>query len=230
MTQTSERSLESRSAQSMVVVMGVQAVALFVASGTLHYWQAWLYLGLQLASMTAINRYLLHHDRPLLRRRLAAEEKGESERVQRMFFALLRPLGVALLVVAGLDRRFGWSSVPPVVVAAAAVTLAAGTLIIFFTFRENSHASSVIEVDNGQPVVTTGPYRFVRHPMYSGALLGIVATPLTLGSFWAELLVPPAFALFVVRLLAEERYLAERLPGYVEYLKKTRARLVPGVW
>jgi protein-S-isoprenylcysteine O-methyltransferase Ste14 len=230
MAQTSERSLERRSAQSTAAVMAAQAVTLFLAAGTLHYWQAWLYLGLQLASMTAINRYLLRHDRALLRRRLAADEKGESERVQKVFLALLRPLGLAMLLVAGLDRRFGWSSVPPVVVAMAAAVLAAGTLIIFFTFRENSHTSSVIEVEAGQSVVTTGPYRFVRHPMYSGALLGVAATPLALGSFRAELLVPLAFALFVVRLLAEERFLAERLPGYAEYLKKTRARLVPGVW
>ena len=131
---------------------------------------------------------------------------------------------------AGLDRRFGWSSVSPWIVATACAVFVAGACVVFVVFRANTFTSSIIEVDARQTVIATGPYRVLRHPMYAGALLMGVATPLALGSYWAELLVPPAFALLVVRLLAEERFLSERLEGYKEYLHATRARLIPGVW
>jgi protein-S-isoprenylcysteine O-methyltransferase Ste14 len=230
MTSPGASSLGVRAARSTAQVLVVMALALFAAAGTLRYWQAWIYLGLQATSMTATNAYLLHRAPDLLRRRLAAEEQGESERLHRLFFALLRPLGLATLVVAGLDRRFGWSDVPAPIVAGATLALAAGILVIFLVFRENAHASSIIEVDAQQTVVSTGPYRLVRHPMYAGVLLGAAATPLALGSLRAEIFFPLSCALFVVRLLAEERFLADELPGYTAYMSKTRRRLVPGLW
>jgi protein-S-isoprenylcysteine O-methyltransferase Ste14 len=208
----------------------VQGVVLFGAAGTLRYEQAWSYLAVSFVGSAVTNVYLQRKDRELLRRRLTIEEEGETERVHRVFFALVRLLALALFVVAGLDRRFAWSNVPGSVVAGATLGVAAGLLVIFEVFRANSHASSVIEVGEGQKVVTSGPYRSVRHPMYTGALLGMVATPLALGSYWAEAAFPPLLAVFVVRLLAEERFLANRLPGYAEYLARTPKRLVPGVW
>ena len=97
-------------------------------------------------------------------------------------------------------------------------------------WHENSYTSSIVEVEAGQTVVATGPYRVVRHPMYAGTLLMGLATPLLLGSYWAELLLVPGCALLIVRLLAEERLLAERLPGYLAYMNTARSRLIPGVW
>jgi protein-S-isoprenylcysteine O-methyltransferase Ste14 len=224
------RSLRARVALITTKFLAALAVVLFVSAGTLRFWQAWVYLGLQLAGMAATNLYLLKKDPALLERRLTLDQHGEKEKVQKLVMALFRLFGLATLVVAGLDRRFGWSAVPPAVVAAACAVFAAGTLVVFAVFHENSYTSSIIEVDAGQTVVATGPYRVVRHPMYAGTLLMGLATPLVLGSYWAELLLLPGCVLLSVRLLAEERFLSERLQGYREYLSTTRSRLIPGVW
>jgi protein-S-isoprenylcysteine O-methyltransferase Ste14 len=138
--------------------------------------------------------------------------------------------GAAMLVVAGLDRRFSWSAVPTSIVLVACIVFVAGSVLVFVVFRANTYGSSIIEVQKGQTVVATGPYRTLRHPMYAGMILMGVATPLVLGSLWAALLVPPGWVLLVVRILAEERLLQDRLPGYREYLSATRHRLIPGVW
>jgi protein-S-isoprenylcysteine O-methyltransferase Ste14 len=105
-----------------------------------------------------------------------------------------------------------------------------GLLMVCLVLRENSHASAIIEVTKGQPVISTGPYRLVRHPMYSGALVMCLGIPLALGSAWGLLLCLPLAAVLVWRLVEEEKYLAEHLPGYAEYQTKTRYRLVPGIY
>jgi protein-S-isoprenylcysteine O-methyltransferase Ste14 len=223
-------SLESRLLRSNVREFGVQAVVLFAAAGTFRYWQAWTVLALRIVPYVLANVYMIRHDRELLRRRLAVEEEGEKETVHRVFFALLIVVGVALLVVAGLDRRFGWSEVPlPVELGACAVSTA-GLFLIYRVFRENTYCSSVVELREHQTVISTGPYRLVRHPMYTGGLLGAAALPLALGSYVAAVFVLPVVVLHVVRILAEETFLAARLPGYADYMKTTRKRLVPGVW
>jgi protein-S-isoprenylcysteine O-methyltransferase Ste14 len=223
-------SLERRLLRSNVREFGAQAVILFAAAGTFRYWQAWAVLGLRLVPVVMANVYLIRHDRELLRRRLAIEEEGETETVHKAFFTLIVLLGFALLVVAGLDRRFGWSHVPlPVVLGACAVGTA-GQFLIYRVFRENTYCSSVVELRESQTVVSTGPYRFVRHPMYAGVLLGAGAMPLALGSYVAAVSILPLVALLVVRIRAEERFLSGELPGYAAYMRATHKRLVPGVW
>jgi protein-S-isoprenylcysteine O-methyltransferase Ste14 len=223
-------SLTTRTVRVTASLLAVQGIAVFAAAGTLAYWQGWLYMALQLVSMAATQVYLLKKDPVLLERRLTIEQTGETVPVQRTVIALMRLTGLALLVGAGLDRRFGWSSVPSVAVAAATAVFCAGALIVFWVFRENTYSSSVIEVTSAQTVVASGPYRFVRHPMYAGVLFMGLAAPLILGSYLAELANLPAFALLVVRILAEERFLSEKLDGYAGYLQQTRWRLIPGVW
>jgi protein-S-isoprenylcysteine O-methyltransferase Ste14 len=224
------RSLRTRITLNTAKFLLALAVVLFASAGTLRYWEAWVYLGLQLASMAAINVYLLKRDPALLERRLALDEHGEKEKVQRVVMGLFRLFGLAMLIVAGVDHRLGWSAVPPVLVAAAAAVFAAGVLLVFMVFRENTYTSSVIEVNAGQTVVSTGPYRLVRHPMYAGMLIMGLATPLLLGSYWAALFLLPGWVLLGIRILAEERFLSERLSGYKEYMTATRHRLIPGVW
>jgi protein-S-isoprenylcysteine O-methyltransferase Ste14 len=230
MNKTSTRSLGPLVVKHSVILLVVQVVVLFAAAGTLGYWQAWLYLGVQLVSTTLTNAYLLRRAPELLRRRFAGQEKGETEGVHKVFQALVRLVGLAILVVAGLDRRFGWSAVPPAVVVGAALAFAVSTLLVFLAFRENVYCSSVVEIGAGQTVVGSGPYRFVRHPFYAAGVLGSVATPLALGSLGAEVFLPVACGLFVMRLLAEERFLSGNLPGYTAYMSRTRSRLVPGLW
>ncbi len=228
--QTKTESLERRALRSSLRATLGQALALFLAAGTLDYWQAWLYLGLQALSTAGTNAYLLHTDRALMERRLAFEERGESEPVQKLFFAALFPLLFALLVCAGLDRRFGWSQVPFAWQITGHAAVALGTWLVFIVLRANSYASSVIEVESQQGVVSTGPYRWVRHPMYSGMLLATLGAGVALGSYLAQLFFLPLCALFVVRLRAEELLLAGELPGYESYMRDTRHRLVPGLW
>lgn len=223
-------SLGSRLWRSTARELGIQTLVLLSAAGTLAYWQAWTTMGLRLVPVVVTNLYLVRKDQALLERRLAIEEEGEKEGVHKLFFALIRLFGLAMFCVAGFDRRYGWSAVPLPVVLAGCLGVAAGGFVIFRVFRENTYCSSVVELREGQTVVATGPYRLVRHPMYSGALLGIAAMPLALGSYAAAMFVLPLCAVFVMRIQAEEKFLSVELPGYAAYMRATRRRLVPGVW
>jgi protein-S-isoprenylcysteine O-methyltransferase Ste14 len=171
--------------------------------------------------------YLVRYDPDLLMRRMRTKEK---EQEQRAIIAVTTVLCLAGLVIPGLDFRFGWSAVPVAVVLAADGIVFCGYLIFFLTLRENSYASRIIEVEEGQRVVSTGPYAVVRHPMYLGMILMFLGTPPALGSFWAEIaFVPPAIAI-VFRIRNEEEVLLRELPGYQEYCGKVRYRLVPNLW
>lgn len=139
-------------------------------------------------------------------------------------------LFVILLVVPGFDHRFCWSDVPSFLVILGDIFVALGFLIVFLVFKENSFTSAIIEVNRGQRVISTGPYRIVRHPMYAGALIMCLFTPIALGSYWGLLSVPPMFFVVGWRLLQEEQFLTRRLPGYDEYRTKIRFRLIPLVW
>jgi protein-S-isoprenylcysteine O-methyltransferase Ste14 len=224
------RSLVTRSAIGNTKFLALVALALFASAGTLRFWQAWLYLGLYAAWLTLGGVYLLRTDPALLARRLLQDEEGEKERVQRILVAILRFLGLATLVVAGIDRRLGASALPPSLVLVGGALFVAGAALVLIVFRANTFTSSIIEVAPGQQVVAIGPYRVVRHPMYAGTLLMGIGTPLLLGSCWALLFLPAGWGLLALRILAEERFLASELAGYRAYMDETRARLIPGVW
>jgi protein-S-isoprenylcysteine O-methyltransferase Ste14 len=138
---------------------------------------------------------------------------------------------VLVFLVAGFDRHWRWSPLVRVSIemTADAFVLAAFALI-FFVFRANSFAAATVTVENEQQVIDRGPYSVVRHPMYSGAAVLFVATPIALGSLWA--LVPAVLlcGTLAQRLLDEERYLTAHLPGYREYRQRVRARLIPGIF
>jgi protein-S-isoprenylcysteine O-methyltransferase Ste14 len=137
---------------------------------------------------------------------------------------------IASLVVPALDHRFMWSSVPRFAVIAGDLLTAVGFYLIFLVYKENSFTSATIEIGEDQRVVSTGPYAFVRHPMYAGGLLLFIGSPVALGSYWGLLAFVAALPALVWRLLDEERFLAKNLPGYVEYCAKVRWRLIPGVF
>ncbi len=105
-----------------------------------------------------------------------------------------------------------------------------GFIAVFFVFKENTYTSAIVEVDPDQKVISTGPYRLVRHPMYAGALVMFLFTPVALGSFWGVLGTIPLIVLIIFRLLDEEKFLAEHLSGYKEYCNTTRYRLIPRIW
>lgn len=205
-------------------------MALFGAAGSLAYWHAWIYLLFMFLSSLLTNVYLLRRDPALLRRRLAVEEVGESQPVHKLFMQLLLVFGLGLLVTCGLDRRFGWTPVPLGLSALGFGVFAAGTLLVFLTFRANTFGASVVTVEAEQRVISTGPYALVRHPMYTGMLLGTLGVPLCLGSYLGEAFFLPVCALFVVRLRAEEDFLRGALPDYGDYLQRIPYRLIPKVW
>jgi len=203
------------------------AVMFFVPAGTLDYWQAWVYLAILMVPVAFVVAYFLKNDPEFLVRRLKFKEKQAK---QRLVIRLSSLVFIVAFLLPGLDRRFGWSSVPAELVLAADAVVFLSYLFIFLVFRENSFAGRTIEVVKGQKVVSTGPYSLIRHPMYLGFILMYAATPIALGSYWALpvfLLVVP---LIVLRIQNEEDVLERGLPGYAEYCKKTRYRLVPFIW
>lgn len=200
-----------------------------LAAGTVRFSEAWACAGTHLLGMLLANAYFLRKDPALIERRLAMT-RAESDLGQRRIKALLALVATAMLLLVGVDRRFGWSHVPPAIVGAAYVAIAGGTFVVFLAMRENSYLSANIEIDSGQTVIDTGLYRAARHPMYAGYTLIGLATPLALASGWTEVLFAPALAILIARLLREERFLAAQLPGYAAYMRRTRYRLVPHVW
>ena len=215
---------------ALVVLAAVMALLLFMAAGTMSYWRAWVYLGIFFGASALTTLFLIRRDRALLERRMRGGPTAEKRPVERIIMVFTSIGFVALLVVPALDYRFQWSNVPLWVVVAGDVLVVVGFYFIFLVYRENTFTSATIEVAPGQTVISTGPYAVVRHPMYASALLYLGGTPLALGSYWG--LVPFAALLpfLMWRLFDEEKFLSETLPGYVEYQRKVRHRLVPGIW
>ncbi len=199
----------------------------FVPAGTLDYWQAWAYLAVVFIPAAFVVAYFLKNDPEFLVRRLKFREKQAK---QQLVIKLSSIVFIVGFLLPGIDRRFGWSSVPAELVLAADAVVFLSYLFIFLVFRENSFAGRTIEVVKEQKVISTGPYSVIRHPMYLGVIFMYSATPLALGSYLALpvfLLVIPILAL---RIRNEEDVLRRGLPGYSDYCKKTRYRLIPFVW
>jgi len=213
-----------------LVTLAILLVCLFIPAGTLNYWQAWVFVIVFGASAQALGIYFLIHDRKLIERRMNIGPVAEQRPAQKLISALFMLGFVGFVVLPALDHRFGWSPVAPVVSVIADAIIVLCFVLFFSVMKSNSYAASTIQVEEGQPVVSTGPYAYVRHPMYSGALLFIAAIPLALGSWWGVLLVVPFFPVLVWRILDEENFLQKNLPGYAEYGRRVRYRLVPWVW
>jgi len=199
----------------------------FLPAGTLDYWQAWAYMGVVLIPMLFVLVYLLRRDPELLARRLQMRER---ERTQKGIIGLSMIFLLAAFVLPGLDRRWGWSVMPWWVAVAADLLVLLGYAMIFRVFRENAYTSRTVQVEQGQQVISTGPYAIVRHPMYVGVVVFYLASPIALGSWWAFIPAAVILPILVVRILNEEQILERDLPGYKEYKLKTRYRLLPGIW
>lgn len=205
-------------------------LVLFLPAWSITYWEAWVYLALYSGVGLWMTFYFLEHDPALIERRLAVGPRAEKEPGQKIIQGVAAVLVFSLYAVAGFDHHFHWSQVSRAWVVAGDVGVLAGMWIVFVVFRENSFAAATIRVDRGQRVISTGPYRWVRHPMYTGSLVGFFAAAPALGSWWA--LIPAGLlgVALVVRLIDEERFLLKNLAGYEEYRRKVRWRLVPYGW
>ncbi len=214
----------------LVAVALVMGALIFAAAGDFRFWQAWAFLAVFFGASALVTQYLIVNDLALLERRIKGGPTEETEPTQRLIMAFMSIGFVALIVVPGLDHRFGWSQAPVIVALSGDALIAVGFFVVFLVFRQNSFASSTIRVAEGQALVSTGPYAIVRHPMYAGALIYLVGTPLALGSYWGLAVLALMVPILIWRLVDEERVLEQRLPGYSEYKREVRYRLLPGVF
>ncbi|WP_326545714.1 isoprenylcysteine carboxylmethyltransferase family protein [Mycolicibacterium sp. ND9-15] len=206
------------------------AAALFLPAGTLDYWHAWVFIGVFLLGTMGPSIYLAVNRPEALRRRMKVGPFAETRPVQKVAITGTVLVVVAVLVTSALDHRFGWSTVPTAVVLLGDVLVWTGLTAAQFVVIQNSYAAATITVESEQPLVSTGLYGVVRHPMYAGTLMMMIGTPLALDSYWGLVAVLPALLILAVRIADEEKMLRQQLAGYREYMQKVRFRLVPYVW
>ena len=200
---------------------------LFLPAGTLAYRNGWLLIGLLFVPMLIAGFVMFFRFPALLEKRLDAKEKQATQKGVLAFSGLMF---VAGFVVAGLDFRFGWSDMPAWVVMAASVLFLAAYALYAEVMRENAYLSRTIKVEQGQTVVDTGLYGIVRHPMYAVTILLFLMMPLVLGSWYALIAFGFYPAIMALRLTDEEKLLTKELPGYAEYKKKVKYRIIPFIW
>ncbi len=210
--------------------LGFFVALIFLTAGSWDYWQGWVFLALFAASTTGFTLYLAIFDKPLLERRLKAGPWHEQKRSQQVIVSLVFVAFFAFLILPILDYRYGLSRVPAWVSVVGNAIIVVAFLAIFRVVRVNSWAASNVRVEADQRVIDTGPYVYVRHPMYAAAIWLFVGIPLALGSWWSLALLVPFLPVLMWRLLDEEKLLARELRGYTEYMRRVRYRLIPHVW
>jgi protein-S-isoprenylcysteine O-methyltransferase Ste14 len=220
-------SLKSKLALRFLIGVPAIGALIFIPAGSFKFWQGWAYLVVWFVPTIFAFGYFYKHDPQLIERRLRRKEKVREQKLIMKFGFVIWLIGFLL---PGLDHRFGWSHSPLWLMILAQAFILGGLLMIFWTLKTNSFAAATIQVEPDQKVISSGPYRIVRHPMYLGASVMLLFAPLALGSYFAL----PVFALFipiiVLRLLNEEKVLRQQLPGYADYCLHTRFRLVPFLW
>ncbi len=205
---------------------------IFGAAGTLDWGRGWVYVALNGAGMAAVGIILRRFNPELLEARMQWRRK-DTKPFDRIFMAVYAPLAYLQNVVAGVDAvRYGWSSVPVGWAYAGVALLFLGYFLVARVMAVNQHAETTVRIqkDRGHTVVSTGPYRWVRHPMYVGMMLMHLGAPLILGSLWALALTGLIIPLVIWRTALEDRTLQRELEGYREYASKTPYRLVPNLW
>lgn len=230
-TNASARDILKLSAQTVAFLLLLMAI-LFIPAGRLDWVMAWVWIGTYLSSVLVGVSFLAKADEELIEERRQVKEGTKLwDRILTNLYSLVS-IPIAL-IVAGLDQRFGWP--PPIalafqIVALVAVILAYG--LIFWAMTSNTFFATYVRIqkDRGHVAVSSGPYRFVRHPGYVGMIVSALATPLVLGSLWALIPAGLGACIIVVRTVLEDRTLQDELVGYKEYAQRVRYRLLPGVW
>ena len=213
--------------------LAVMAALLFGAAGTVDWPAAWIFLLGLAAWSSAMSAWLLKHDPGLLAERMKPLYQQGQKVWDRILIHCAALLWAAWLTFMPLDAvRFGWSHMPTWFQGLGALSLLLMAYIVYLTFRTNTFAAPVVKIqrERGHKVVSTGPYRHVRHPMYAGAMLFFLGTPLLLGSWYGLALAPFMMATLAVRAVLEERMLMAELEGYADYAARVRYRLIPLLW
>ena len=216
----------------MAAIFLVLALALFIPAGTIVWPAAWAFLGMNFILGTALSLWLYRHNQGLMKERMGGL-RSVQKAWDKVFIVLQSILSIAWLVIMPLDAvRFGRSRMPVWLQIVGAAILLGSFYLSFLVFRENPFSSSVVRLqkDRGQTVVSTGPYSYVRHPLYSAFLLYVVGTALLLGSWYGLLLGLVLIGMLAWRAIMEERMLREGLEGYDAYMIRVKYRIIPHVW
>lgn len=200
---------------------------LFLPAGTFEYWNAWVLIAALFGPMLVLGAVLLIKSPELLAKRLATKEK-ESQ--QKTVVALSALMFLASFILAGLDFRYGWTSLPSWMVWTSTGVLLMSYLMYAEVMRENAYLSRTIEVQDNQKVIDTGLYGIVRHPMYSATVFLFLSMPLILGSMISFVVMLVYIPIINARIKNEEKVLSEGLPGYREYKQKVRNKVIPFIW
>lgn len=210
----------------LFVILGL---LLFLTAGSLRYTEAWIYILVLFVPALFVIAYFYKKDPDFIVNRLfKRREKEPLHRSIQNIFSIVFLIG---LLIPGFDFRFGWSHVPISVAIISDILVFLGYMLIARVMEENRYASAIIQISKEQKIIETGPYKIVRHPMYTGGLILILFTPLALGSYWA--LIPFSISTvlaLILRIINEEKLLVANLPGYSEYCQKTKYRLIPFIW
>jgi protein-S-isoprenylcysteine O-methyltransferase Ste14 len=216
-----------------VIWLVILGAILFLSAGTLDWPEAWVLLigsgALGLVSAIIIAR----HDPQLMRERMRGPIQSQQKPWDKALLVVVFVLCIAMFIVAGLDAvRYRISNMPLWLEVLGAAGIALGIYMFHVVMRTNSYATAVVRIqeERGHQVISTGPYAFVRHPMYSGAILYFLGIALLLGSWYAAGIAVALIALFGLRAVWEEQTLIDELPGYAAYAQRVRYRLVPGIW
>ena len=210
-------------------ILGVALVGLlvFLPAGTLNFFGGWLFMAILFVPMFFAGVVMMIKNPKLLESRLDAKEKQKEQSLVVKLSGLMFIIG---FVVAGLDFRFSWFSLPKIVSIIATVLFLIAYLLYAEVLRENTYLSRTIEVQEGQRVIDTGLYGIVRHPMYTATLLLFLSMPLVLGSLISFVVFLTYPAIIISRLKNEEKFLEKELKGYTEYKQKVKYRLIPFIW
>jgi protein-S-isoprenylcysteine O-methyltransferase Ste14 len=216
--------------KAFVIGAIAMAILIILPSGTIHYWQGWLFWFVFITATGLITLYLAKVNPELLERRMKVGPAAETRPVQKniMRYALVGFL--ALLVYPAIDYNLGLSPIPGIISIIGDVLVVIGFLIVFLVLRVNKFSGGTVEIVPGQTVVSNGPYAIVRHPMYAGGLLLLTGIPLALGSWWGFLVLIPGVFAIISRLRDEDKFLTMNLDGYAAYTGKVHWHLIPMIW
>ena len=217
--------------QTFVWILGF-AVLLFVPAGTLHWPGAWVFLAFMVVTGLACGGWLAKNNPGLLAERMKspiqADQPADDKKLLTVFFAV----NLIWMIAMGFDERFHPGRMPLALQVLGLALLIASSAFIMWVFIVNTFAAAIVKVqsERGHHVISSGPYAYVRHPMYTGGVLFMIGASLLIGSWWGVAISPIFAILFAVRTRIEERTLTTGLPGYADYAARVRYRLVPGVW
>jgi len=220
-----------KTTMKVIIAIIVLLLLLFGSAGTIYWIEAWILIVLYFIYVIGFFIWLKKNNPGLLKERTSRQSEGKCW--DKIILTIYTILLMSMLVVCGIDAgRFHWSNLPLILKIIGFTGYIPSAIIIFLTVKENAYLSKVVRIqkDRSQQVVKTGPYKYVRHPMYSAIILMILFTPFALGSFIALIFSGLITILFIIRTYLEDKTLQNELPGYKEYIKEVHYRLVPGLW